>query len=264
MDFLAEQADEIEALEAILEDDLREYDGNTPAGWEHAGKVYIVPIIPEVKNGAEISLKMELIFAHTGEYPDEAPLIRLRSEQGLSDADIAEATQCIEQEIEDNIGTPMIFTLVSVAQEWLTERMDRIAQGKNQEVEDKLRREREEEERLQARRIGTQVTVERFNQWLATFQAEIALKRNQLGQESDDSKQQRLTGKQWFLQREAEMRKGQDEEGIAIGQEINEEEIYDNDEGEIDYDDIDDDDDFDEDDMIEDFMASQSNIDVKI
>eukprot|EP01023_Acetabularia_acetabulum_P053158 TRINITY_DN5929_c0_g1_i3.p2 TRINITY_DN5929_c0_g1~~TRINITY_DN5929_c0_g1_i3.p2 ORF type:complete len:265 (-),score=77.58 TRINITY_DN5929_c0_g1_i3:1263-2030(-) len=251
MDHAVEQADELEALEAILAEDLKEFDGNTPTGWNPVGKIYIIPIIPEVENGMEITMKMELIFAHTEEYPEEPPLIRLRSDKGVSDADVAQAFKAVESEIEDNLGTPMIYTLVTVAQDWLTSKMDEIAQGKTQEVAEKVKREQEEEKMMQARRIGTPVTVEKFMEWQKQFMAEMALKRVQLGGADDDSKQNKLTGKQWFLQREAEMRgkEDRDEDEDYIDEDELGEEETDFDIDDEDFDDID------EDEMLEQYLA---------
>lgn len=42
---------------------------------------------------------MELLFAHTPTYPDEAPCIRLRAVTGVSDADISAATKVLQQQV---------------------------------------------------------------------------------------------------------------------------------------------------------------------
>lgn len=96
---------ELEALEAILMDDLIEYEGNLPSGWVAAGKSYKVIIAPEDEEGGDSGdypLKAELLFAHTPKYPEEPPSYKLRSVTGLSDADLAEATAVLEEQV--NLG----------------------------------------------------------------------------------------------------------------------------------------------------------------
>lgn len=48
----------------------------------------------------EPELQMQLVWAHTPNYPDEAPSIRLRSVKGLGDAELQEATQELQRHIE--------------------------------------------------------------------------------------------------------------------------------------------------------------------
>lgn len=48
----------------------------------------------------EAECEMQLVWAHTPTYPDEAPCIRLRSLRGLSDAELAEATAELQRHIE--------------------------------------------------------------------------------------------------------------------------------------------------------------------
>lgn len=69
-DHESEQQMELEALEAIFMDDLREYTGSTPSGWVATGKTYIMDILPfeegeEVEGTSDEELKMELLWAHT-------------------------------------------------------------------------------------------------------------------------------------------------------------------------------------------------------
>ena len=112
-DYEGEQAMELEALEAILMDDIEEYDGNTPPNWTKHGKTYIITIRPADEDGEEgagdSELEMELLFAHTPTYPDEAPCIKLRSVTGLSDADLEEATQLLQAHLSPHrqpLATP--------------------------------------------------------------------------------------------------------------------------------------------------------------
>lgn len=113
---------ELEALQAILMDDLVEYEGNLPSGWVAAGKTYKVIIAPDEEDGADSGdypLKAELLFAHTPRYPEEPPSHKLRSVTGLSDADLVEATAVLEEQVQANMGMAMIYTLIVAAKDWL-------------------------------------------------------------------------------------------------------------------------------------------------
>lgn len=124
MDYGSEQEMELEALQAILMDDLQPFNGTTPDNWATfmVGEVHKVTINPSEEGEEpeeEYPVKAELVFAHTKAYPDEAPCIRLRSVRGLSDADLAEGTAVLQQLIQENLGMAMIYTLVSASKEWL-------------------------------------------------------------------------------------------------------------------------------------------------
>ncbi|GFR40401.1 hypothetical protein Agub_g953, partial [Astrephomene gubernaculifera] len=127
MDYQGEQDMELEALQAILMDDLIEYEGNLPSGWVAAGKTYKIVIAPDEEDGAdsgEYPLKAELLFAHTPKYPEEPPSLKLRSVTGLSDSDLAEATAVLEEQVQANLGMAMIYTLMGAAKEWLQGRVN--------------------------------------------------------------------------------------------------------------------------------------------
>ena len=121
MDYAGEQEMELEALQAIFMDELIEYEGNLPSGWVATGNTYKVVIDPaeEGDEEPEYPVKAELLFAHTPNYPEEPPSIKLRSVTGLSDADLAAATNALNQQIESNLGMAMIYTLIGAAKEWL-------------------------------------------------------------------------------------------------------------------------------------------------
>ena len=72
-DYAAEQAMEIEALEAILMDDLEKWEGTNPDSWAAVGEAYKVLINPTEEGDEppepEDEKLAELIFAHTEKYP---------------------------------------------------------------------------------------------------------------------------------------------------------------------------------------------------
>lgn len=235
---------ELEALEAILMDDLRDFEGTRPEGWDPACKCYSIIISPTddgVSPAAadDLALQAEIVFAHTANYPDEAPHLRARSITGLSDADVTQLQRVVDEQVQENLGMAMIYAVVAAAQEWLR---DKVAAGTEPEIDPvaakKAAEEADERRLAEIRSLGTPVTPEHFVTWKKRFYAEIALARSRA--QADQAASKKLTGKQYFLQNDT--RAGaEDGEGTLEGSGGEEE---DDDEDDVDYDDDDDDEDF--------------------
>ncbi|GIL56431.1 hypothetical protein Vafri_11708 [Volvox africanus] len=255
MDYQGEQDMELEALEAILMDDLIEYEGNLPSGWIAAAKTYKVIIAPDEEDGADSGdypLKAELLFAHTPKYPEEPPSLKLRSVTGLSDTDLAEATAVLDEQVQANLGMAMIYTLIGAAKEWL---QGRVNSGPvvDPEVERRKAQDAAERKRAEARAHGTPVTVANFAAWKTRYDAEVAAAKAKAAETlKDDEKAKRLSGKAWFMRQAAEGAAEDDEAG-ALSED--DEEDFDaeevvaagiDEEGDSDLDDIDYEDDDDE------------------
>ncbi|KAG2497690.1 hypothetical protein HYH03_004427 [Edaphochlamys debaryana] len=206
MDYQGEQDMELEALQAILMDDLIEYEGNLPSGWVAAGSTYKVIVAPEDEDGASAGgypLKAELLFAHTPNYPEEPPSYRLRSVTGLSDADLADGTAVLNQIVQENLGMAMIYTLLQGAKDWLSSRVN-SGPAVDPEVERRKAEEEKEKKRMEARAHGTPVTQAGFAAWKAKFDAEMAAaKAKAVECLKDDDKAKRLSGKAWFIKQAA-------------------------------------------------------------
>ena len=260
MDYEAEQAMEMEALESILMDDLEEFDGTTPAGWGGAKQIYKVHIRPAEADADvddDMQPALELLFAHTPSYPDEAPLFKVRSERGLSDAEVAVVQALLQQEAEANLGMAMVYTLVSAAQEWLQNKATAPEAAEEDSEAARKRAEAEEEARRAAARAhGHMVTVELFMEWKRKFDAEQALARAALKEDGKDERAGRMSGKQWFLQGDGLLIEKGAEAG-ALSED--EEEDLDTEEGgaAADGEDEEEDEDFEEDDEEEEEMLAQ-------
>ena len=147
----------------------------------------------------------EVVFSHTPNYPDEPPLMKARSVRGLSDADIALLQAVLDEQVEENMGMPMIYQLITAAQEWITDKGSSLsAPIFDPEVEEKRRREAEEARIAELRRHGTPVTPENFNEWKVKFDAEMALAKASMQDTAVVAVKGKMSGKAWFLQQEAQ------------------------------------------------------------
>ncbi len=148
----------------------------------------------------------EVVFSHTATYPDEPPLMKARSLRGMSDADLAILQSILDGQVEENLGMPMVYQLITAAQEWITEKGTAMAQPVLDPLaEEKKRRAAEEERIAELRRHGTPCTVETFNAWKEKFDAEMALAKSSIQDPvTSGAVKGKMTGKAWFLQQEAQ------------------------------------------------------------
>ncbi|CAK9165307.1 unnamed protein product [Ilex paraguariensis] len=244
-DYVQEQDMEIEALEAILMDEFTELH-SSESGLNTSNRCFQITISPQDDEADESTTppaQLGLIFSHTEKYPDEPPLLNVKSLRGIHTGDLKALKEKLEQEASENLGMAMIYTLVTSAKEWLCER---FAQDTGTENTD-------EEEAAKEDIIvphGEPVTVDTFLAWRERFEAELALERAKLMPESalTAPKEKKLSGRQWF----------ESGRGTAKGAAPTTEGTEDEDEEDIDFDDDDDFED-DEEDMLEHYLAEKSD-----
>jgi hypothetical protein len=125
-------------------------------------------------------------------YPEEVPSILILESKNLMPADEEELLQLLNREAHENRGIVMIFTLVTIASEWLRRRMEEDAQRKE---EAEQRRKQEIEEAENKKFEGTRVTVESFMKWKLKFDEEMTIlkKKKQALEKSN-----KLTGRELF------------------------------------------------------------------
>ncbi|KAI3802734.1 hypothetical protein L1987_30875 [Smallanthus sonchifolius] len=244
-DHLQEQEMEIEALEAILMDEFQEIHPSE-SGLNTSNRCFQITLSPQDDETDEYSttpVQLGLIFSHTEKYPDEIPLLNVKSMRGIHTSDLKVLKEKLEEEASENLGMAMIYTLVSSAKDWLSERFAQDADDDENE-EDVA----EKDEVIVPH--GEPVTVDTFLAWRERFEAELALERAKLMPESALAapKEKRLTGRQWFESGRASSVKG----AVAIDDESDEEDE--------DFE-FDDDEDFedDEDDMLEHYLAEKDS-----
>ncbi|XP_076932611.1 uncharacterized protein LOC143598219 [Bidens hawaiensis] len=244
-DHLQEQEMEIEALEAILMDEFQEIHPSE-SGLNTSNRCFQITLSPqddETDESSTTPVQLGLIFSHTEKYPDEVPLLNVRSIRGIHTSDLKVLKEKLEQEASENLGMAMIYTLVSSAKDWLSERF-----AEDADDDDNEEAVAEKDEVIVPH--GEPVTVDTFLAWRDRFEAELALERAKLMPESalTTSKEKKLTGRQWFESGRASSAKG----AVAIDEE-------DDDEDE-DFE-FDDDEDFedDEEDMLEHYLAEKDS-----
>ncbi|XP_050382040.1 uncharacterized protein LOC126798980 [Argentina anserina] len=245
-DYEQEQEMEIEALEAILMDDFKEiHSGETGLNaTKRCFQITLSPMDDEADELTTVPVQLGLIFSHTEKYPDEPPLLNVRSLRGIQVEHIRILREKLQQEASENLGMAMIYTLVTSAKEWLSEQY-----GQDTSVEDAIAAEEAAKDDIIVPH-GEPVTFESFLAWREMFEAELALERAKLMPESVLSapKEKRLTGRQWFETGRAAAK------GAVAATEGSDEE----DDEDSDFDDEDFEDD-DEDDMLEHYLAAEKS-----
>ncbi|GBG67102.1 hypothetical protein CBR_g78883 [Chara braunii] len=206
-------------------------------------QVTISPKGDDEDEPTEVPVRLGFVFAHTTNYPDEPPLLNIRSLQGIKQSDAEELKMKLQEEAQENLGMAMIFTLVSSAKEWLREKFNpenaSLVQDEGGHAED-------EEVVIVAH--GLPVTPETFLEWRERFEAEQALARAKLMPDSSllESKVNKVTGRQYFESgRAAAIRAGR----IDL--------VEAEDDEDVEFDDFDED--IDEDDMLDHYLAEKTS-----
>ncbi|XP_078398365.1 RWD domain-containing protein 1 isoform X1 [Cetorhinus maximus] len=163
-DYIEEQHNELEALESIYPDSFT-------------------------------AVEATIQFTYVEQYPDDPPSFEIIGQENLQKSDVADIITLLNEQIQENIGMVMIFTLVTAVQEKLNEIVDQI---KFRKEEEKLLKEKEAEEVEKAVFHGTPVTIENFLSWKAKFDTELAEIRRKRQKEEEQAGKVKLTGKQLF------------------------------------------------------------------
>jgi len=244
---------EIEALQSIFMDgELTEAEGaDAIAGAPGTSwQVLVSPLEEGEEDEAEVPMRVGLVFAHTPAYPEEPPLLKVRSVSGVADADCAELLAQLEEQAAGAVGMAMVFDLAEAAKEWLRDKAGASsAPALTPEQEEKLRQEEEERRIAELRRLGTPVTKESYTAWLESYEAELALERAKesfaANKPAGEKDKKRQTGRQYFESKGVE---AYSEGGIEA-----------EDDGEdFDFDALEDDD-FDEDAMLDSFLQQRES-----
>ncbi|CAF0786257.1 unnamed protein product [Brachionus calyciflorus] len=133
--------------------------------------------------------RIVIVFKFTTKYPEEAPKVKIEETENTSNE--SEIIEFLKVQAMENIGMPMIYTLVCALIEKLNQDNENRKIFEKNEKE-RLERLREEEELK--RFEGTKVTVESFLKWKTVFDKEMA----ELRKQTIDNGPKKTTGKQLF------------------------------------------------------------------
>lgn len=187
MDYQEEQRNEIEALESIYCGELEIL--STEPFYSFAIPIKTEEYEPETVNG----LSCRLEFTYTSEYPDKALVVSIQDPENFEEGSGEELTEHLIEQINENLGMVMVFTLVSAAQEWMNVQWDKIKLHREECAALKLK---EEEEAERKRFEGTRVTVETFLSWKEKFDEEMGYTKRR---EIADREGKKLTGRELFM-----------------------------------------------------------------
>lgn len=187
MDYFEEQKGEIEALESIYYGDLEIL--SVEPYYKFSIPIKTEDYDPDTENG----LTCKLIFTYTAKYPDEAPEIEIDETDQLEECHKSKLLVYLEEQIKENIGMVMIFTIVSAAQEWLNLRWEEIHKEQEEATAKKLK---EEEEAERKRFEGTRVTVETFMKWKNDFENDMGITKKR---EISEKESKKLSGRELFM-----------------------------------------------------------------
>ncbi|KAL1928607.1 hypothetical protein VTP01DRAFT_2393 [Rhizomucor pusillus] len=186
-DFAEEQQNELEALQSIYPEEFQEL----------GDKEFKIAIYPDEQD-EESPCALDLHVKYTAKYPDELPEFSIQVTQGeLSDAHKNRIVDALKTAGEDSLGMAMIFTMASLAKEELNLMMDDIKRIRAEAEEERIRKIEEAEN---AKFHGTKLTVERFMEWKAKFEKELAEKESEEKKARLKELKGKLTGRQLFEQ----------------------------------------------------------------
>ncbi|KAJ7563683.1 hypothetical protein O6H91_03G120800 [Diphasiastrum complanatum] len=244
-DYAQEQEMEVEALQAILMDDIEELESNIFHTDARCFQITISPKGDDEDEPTEIPVRLALVFAHTPNYPDKPPLLDVLSLKGVKTSDLQELKKKLQEEALENLGMAMMYTLATSAKEWLRDRFCQEDGDSDLSGDEDVERDEVIEPH------GDAVTVETFLAWRERFEAEIALERAKLMPESAliASKEKSLSGRAFFESGRAAAMKG-GRPVIESSDEENEEDV--------DFDEDFDDGDLDEEDILEHYLAQKT------
>lgn len=107
---------EIEALKAIY---IHELDVDRTDSRGTSVKVSLHPATAD--NADEQYVRLDLVFNIPAKYPDVLPEILIRNPRGLSDEKIEKIQRELQETAEGNVGCPMLYQLIEVAKDHLTQ-----------------------------------------------------------------------------------------------------------------------------------------------
>lgn len=186
-DHKEEQNNEIEALESIYPDELEVVE-------VEPFHIFNVVIKPTELQDTDETASCTVQFQYVSNYPDVPPIFKITDMENLDEEHEDVLNDLVYEQISENLGMAMVFTIVSAIQE----KIALIVEGRaRQEIEEKERVEKEKAEAEQKRFEGTKVSVETFMAWKTKFDAEMNELKSRKVKETPEPKG--LSGKELFM-----------------------------------------------------------------
>ncbi|XP_055535362.1 E3 ubiquitin-protein ligase RNF25 [Wyeomyia smithii] len=109
--------DEVESLEAILMEDVTIT--RNESGFPELIETTVFPTVGEELDSQYVCITLQVL--PVAGYPDEKPNIKLKNPRGLDDHIINRIEQAVRQKLDESVGQPVVFDLIDIIREHLTE-----------------------------------------------------------------------------------------------------------------------------------------------
>lgn len=195
-----EQQQEIEILESIYPDELEKITDtkfNIHFALETRPKQFIVLEVQYPEDYPEVVPNLDIELDDSGylEIEDEEEVVDeidgWAASEVLTKEDLKELKTPLEENAEENVGMPSIFTIASLLKDLAEEKFAaKIAYKEKQREREILAQEEKDNEKFR----GTPVTPESFAEWRKKFRQEFKL------DQTDKVDSQKLTGREIFEQ----------------------------------------------------------------
>ncbi|VDD95752.1 unnamed protein product [Enterobius vermicularis] len=189
------QLQELEALEAIFPGELEIIDRDYP------NIEIVINLAPHsdesaVEDSSDI-FKLRLSIRLPPDYPDQVPVLSLSGLEPLfSEGRIKMISDDLYKVAEENLGMPMVFTIISLLQDNIGVLVEDLNKEKEQLNQQKIA----EEEALNRKKFeGIRVTPESFREWKLNFDIEVEAAREKEKKIREAALCGKLTGRQLFL-----------------------------------------------------------------
>eukprot|EP00051_Salpingoeca_urceolata_P006637 m.87705 g.87705 ORF g.87705 m.87705 type:complete len:260 (-) comp14918_c0_seq1:122-901(-) len=174
-------------------------------------------------------------WARAETYPETAPEYRFVNLEAIENEELEALGSLLDEQVEDNLGMAMVFTLHAAAQEWLQDRNEKTVVDAEEAREAAAKAASLAE--LERQIAGTPVTPESFAEWWQGFVAEQEAAADEKKTAVSTEPAKKLTGKQLF-QRDASL-KTSDMGGVAGAAVVVDEDLFAGEDlGDLDLDDV--------------------------
>lgn len=135
MSFQEDQENEIEALEAIFENEFKLIEKNPPSF-----EILLEPCPGEGDDENHVRVLFKVKFPES--YPDTAPEITLEAAKGLNEKKMVVLDKIAADAVEEGLGEVVIFTVTEALKEWLSDNNEK-EKGMHEEMMERAMKEKE-------------------------------------------------------------------------------------------------------------------------